>query len=97
MELLQSQLNGKLANAEREARQHQFLVSVCKLFNSDFDRQGAATFSTVGVILRKVREDLDPQQSLRRATNLLDEVKQLLNSEHDRDVIRDGGELVRFD
>jgi hypothetical protein len=48
------------------------------------------------VILRKVREGLDAQQSLRRAKNLFDEVKQLLNSEHDRDLIHDVGELVKF-
>jgi hypothetical protein len=80
----------ELANAERKAQlkveeeerklvgqSQKFLVSVCKLFNSYSAMHKAVTFERVEVILRKGREDLDARQSLRRAKNLVGEVKQL--------------------
>jgi hypothetical protein len=107
MELLQLQLNLKIANAEAEAQakveeserkcrvQNQnFLLSACKLFNSYFDVRVPITVEVAEAVLRKVREDLDAQQSLQRAKILLDEVKRILNAEDERDVLRITTELV---
>jgi hypothetical protein len=107
--LLRTQVNLEIANAETQAlakieessnkfkaQSQRFLAMVWKLFSAYIDLQGPLTFETAEGVLRKVREDLDAQQSLKRAKSLFEEIKQIVKAENDRDVVRDVTELVKF-
>jgi hypothetical protein len=109
MALVQSQHNTKVMTMESEAQRkleaaleranagaQEFLLSVCKLFNSYIDVQLPVNFETVESLLIRVKADVEAEPDLKRTKILYDEIKRLVNVEQDRDAVRAVTDLVKF-
>jgi hypothetical protein len=59
------------------------------------DVNAPITFETVDTMPRKVRRELDGLRRFRKARLIVDEIKQLLKKDHDKDVVQSVAELIK--
>jgi hypothetical protein len=106
--LLEQQWKEQVLNAQHEAQNNfeegkklvaaqtqKFLLSVCKAFNSFVDVNAPITFDTVHAMLRKVRKELHGLRTFRKARLIVDEIKQLLRKDRDKEVVQCVAELIK--